>query len=95
MIAQTKRQFVELLSAARFLPPKLRSRAVQAAGRRAGGNDGVAVSVGKAHNVNATNLQLVKAALCAALYPNVVKVIIPPDKGASLCGACLLVYDRR
>ena len=26
-------------------------------------------------------MQLVKAALCAALYPNVVKVIIPPDKG--------------
>jgi hypothetical protein len=25
-------------------------------------------------------MQLVKAALCAALYPNVVKVIIPPDK---------------
>jgi ATP-dependent RNA helicase DHX57 len=79
MIAQTKRQFVELLSAARFLPPRLRSRSVEAAGRRQGG-DGVAISVGHAANCNANNLQLVKAALCAALYPNVVKVIIPPDK---------------
>ena len=26
-------------------------------------------------------MNLVKAALCAALYPNVVKVVIPPDKG--------------
>jgi ATP-dependent RNA helicase DHX57 len=79
MIAQTKRQFVELLSAARFLPPRLRTRSVEAAGRRQGG-DGVAVSVGHAANCNAGNLQLVKAALCAALYPNVVKVMIPPDK---------------
>jgi HrpA-like RNA helicase len=49
MIAQTKRQFVELLSDARFLPPRLRQRQVEAAGRRQGG-DGVAASVGAAAN---------------------------------------------
>jgi hypothetical protein len=41
---------------------------------------GVRPSHGARHG-SAANLNLVKAALCAALYPNVVKVIIPPDKG--------------
>ena len=41
-IAGLKRQFLELLSAAGFVRPNLRSRAVEALGRRNGGNDGVA-----------------------------------------------------
>jgi ribosomal protein L37E len=40
-IAQLKRQLLELLSAAGFVKQGLRARAVEAAGRRAGGSDGV------------------------------------------------------
>ena len=46
-IAGLKRQFLELLSAAGFVRPNLRSRAVEALGRRNGGNDGVALALEK------------------------------------------------
>ena len=44
-IAGLKRQFLELLSAAGFVRPNLRSRAVEALGRRNGGTDGVALAL--------------------------------------------------
>ena len=44
-IAGLKRQFLELLSAAGFVRPGLRSRAVEALGRRSGGCDGVALAL--------------------------------------------------
>lgn len=44
-IAGLKRQFLELLSAAGFVRPNLRSRAVEALGRRNGGCDGVALAL--------------------------------------------------
>ena len=44
-IGQLKRQLLELLSDAGFVRPGLRARAVEAAGRRAGGTDGVEVAV--------------------------------------------------
>jgi len=46
-IAGLKRQFLELLSASGFVRPNLRSRAVEALGRRNGGNDGVALALEK------------------------------------------------
>ena len=46
-IAGLKRQFLELLSAAGFVPPNLRSRQVEALGRRNGGVDGVAIALEK------------------------------------------------
>jgi len=46
-IAGLKRQFLELLSAAGFVRPNLRSRAVEGLGRRNGGNDGVALALEK------------------------------------------------
>jgi hypothetical protein len=42
-IGSLKRQLLELLSDAGFVPAGLRARAVEAAGRRAGGSDGVAL----------------------------------------------------
>lgn len=44
-IAGLKRQFLELLSAAGFVRPGLRSRGVEALGRRNGGTDGVALAL--------------------------------------------------
>ena len=44
-ISGLKRQFLELLSAAGFVRPNLRSRAVEALGRRNGGCDGVALAL--------------------------------------------------
>ena len=44
-IAGLKRQFLELLSAAGFVRPNLRSRAVESLGRRNGGSDGVALAL--------------------------------------------------
>ena len=46
-IAGLKRQFLELLSAAGFVRPGLRSRAVESLGRRNGGCDGVALALEK------------------------------------------------
>ena len=46
-ISGLKRQLLELLSAAGFVRPNLRSRAVEAFGRRNGGNDGVALALEK------------------------------------------------
>ena len=46
-IAGLKRQFLELLSAAGFVRPGLRSRGVEALGRRNGGSDGVALALEK------------------------------------------------
>jgi HrpA-like RNA helicase len=46
-ISGLKRQFLELLSASGFVRPNLRSRAVEALGRRNGGNDGVALALEK------------------------------------------------
>ncbi|KAL9178288.1 hypothetical protein ACHAXT_001716 [Thalassiosira profunda] len=44
-IGGLKRQFLELLSAAGFVRPGLRSRGVESLGRRNGGNDGVALAL--------------------------------------------------
>ncbi|KAL7540412.1 hypothetical protein ACHAXR_010081 [Thalassiosira sp. AJA248-18] len=46
-IAGLKRQFLELLSAAGFVRPNLRSRAVESLGRRNGGCDGVALALAR------------------------------------------------
>ena len=123
-IGALKRQLLELLSDAGFAPAGLRARAVEAAGRRHGGSDGVdavmrlglnqamgrserggggggrggggansaappatapppavasdAASV--AASAAAVNGSLLKALLCAALYPQVV-VVETSDKG--------------
>ena len=44
-IGQLKRQLLELLSDAGFVPSGLRARAVEAAGRRNGGGDGVEIVI--------------------------------------------------
>lgn len=78
MLAQMKRQFLELLSDANFVPPGLHARRVEAEGRRSRGGDGCAEALGWANEQHG-NVSLIKAVLCAALYPNVAHP--PRDSG--------------
>jgi ATP-dependent RNA helicase DHX57 len=129
-LAQMKRQFVELLSDAAFVPSGLHARRVEAAGRPnsrerngggngnrngngkggggkggggkggggggggtdgGGGGDGAGGRRGQGHtdgcaevlawaNEERDNVALIKSVLCAALYPNVIKITIPEGR---------------
>ncbi|XP_051911127.1 putative ATP-dependent RNA helicase DHX57 isoform X2 [Hippocampus zosterae] len=74
-IASFKRQFAELLSDIGFIKEGLRSRMIERLGSN--GSDGVLEATGHEANLNAENIHLVSALLCAALYPNVVQVQEP------------------
>ncbi|KAF0286786.1 putative ATP-dependent RNA helicase DHX57 [Amphibalanus amphitrite] len=75
MLASMKNQFVELLSSIGFVPAGLTARELT---RRARGRaDGVLQATDQQLNENNDNSRLVSAVLCAALYPNLVKVLKP------------------
>ncbi|XP_077399791.1 putative ATP-dependent RNA helicase DHX57 [Vanacampus margaritifer] len=74
-IACLKRQFAELLSDIGFIKEGLRSRVIERLGSR--GSDGILEATGPEANLNADNIHLMSAMLCAALYPNVVQVQAP------------------
>ncbi|KAJ3097709.1 ATPdependent RNA helicase [Phlyctochytrium planicorne] len=66
MIASVKRQLVELLSDINFVKDSLRSRDIELRGGRQ--SDGVAEAIGETQA--APDLELIKALLVSALYPN-------------------------
>jgi len=70
-MASLKRQFTELLSDIGFVKEGLRAREIE---KRAQGGDGILDATGEEANSNAENPKLISAMLCAALYPNVVRV---------------------
>ncbi|XP_061770530.1 putative ATP-dependent RNA helicase DHX57 [Nerophis ophidion] len=74
-IASLKRQFAELLSDIGFIKEGLRSRAIERLCSH--GSDGILEATGPEANLNAENIHLMSALLCAALYPNVVQVQSP------------------
>ncbi|XP_054656138.1 putative ATP-dependent RNA helicase DHX57 isoform X1 [Dunckerocampus dactyliophorus] len=74
-IACLKRQFAELLSDIGFIKEKLRSRVIERL--CSNGSDGIQEATGPEANLNADNIHLISALLCAALYPNVVQVQSP------------------
>ncbi|KAJ0057405.1 hypothetical protein NL108_006094, partial [Boleophthalmus pectinirostris] len=74
-IASLKRQFAELLSDIGFIKEGLRARMIERMSSK--GTDGVLESTGPEANLNAENIKLMSAMLCAALYPNVVQVRSP------------------
>ncbi len=80
MIAQLKRQLLELLSGCGFAPPNIRAPAIEYAGRRAG-NDGVTSVIASVYNQNAGDPLIIKAVLTAAMFPRVVKKIDVGKKG--------------
>lgn len=74
-IASLKRQFAELLSDIGFIKEGLRARIIERMSSK--GTDGVLEATGPEANLNAENIRLMSAMLCAALYPNVVQVRSP------------------
>ncbi|XP_034019242.1 putative ATP-dependent RNA helicase DHX57 isoform X2 [Thalassophryne amazonica] len=76
-IASLKRQFAELLSDIGFIKEGLRARIIERMSSR--GTDGVLEATGPEANLNADNIRLMSAMLCAALYPNVVQVRTPQE----------------
>ncbi|XP_037072381.1 putative ATP-dependent RNA helicase DHX57 [Pollicipes pollicipes] len=74
MLASMKHQFVELLSGIGFVRAGLTARQLERCGR--GRGDGVLQATGPELNDNESN-RLLSALLCAALYPNLVKVLTP------------------
>uniref|UniRef100_A0A6B2E9L8 RNA helicase n=1 Tax=Phlebotomus kandelakii TaxID=1109342 RepID=A0A6B2E9L8_9DIPT len=70
MLVEIKQQFLELLVSIGFIPVNLTGRS-----RRA--QDNVLEITGVEMNANGENFRLLTGILCAALYPNVVKVLTP------------------
>ena len=79
-LSQMKHQFVELLSSIGFIPGNVSSRDLDRAARGRGGGDAVMRVTGEEINVNNDNNRVVASVLCAALYPNIVKVYTPEAK---------------
>ncbi|XP_043913365.1 putative ATP-dependent RNA helicase DHX57 isoform X2 [Protopterus annectens] len=77
-IAALKRQFAELLSDIGFVKEGLKAKDIEK--MSVSGGDGILEATGEEANCNADNIKLMSAMLCAALYPNVVKVSTPDDK---------------
>jgi ATP-dependent RNA helicase DHX57 len=73
-LADIKREFLELLASIGFIPVEI--------GRINGGNDNILDVTGPELNVNGNNTKLLIAIICAALYPNVVKVETPEKRYA-------------
>uniref|UniRef100_A0A8C4QJA6 Putative ATP-dependent RNA helicase DHX57 n=1 Tax=Eptatretus burgeri TaxID=7764 RepID=A0A8C4QJA6_EPTBU len=80
-ISSLKRLFTEFLSDIGFVHEGLRARDIEWMCRR--GSDGVIQATGPEVNANSENPKLVSAMLCAALYPNVIKVTSADDKKVS------------
>lgn len=68
-LADVKHQLLELLVSIGFVPVDV--------GRRRSGDDKIMEITGPALNANNENYKLLQGLLCAALYPNVVKVFTP------------------
>ncbi|MBN3305976.1 DHX57 helicase, partial [Amia calva] len=77
-IASLKRQFAELLSDIGFVKEGLKARVIERMCSK--GGDGILEATGFEANLNADNIKLMSAMLCAALYPNVVQVRAPQGK---------------
>ncbi|KAM9845045.1 putative ATP-dependent RNA helicase DHX57 [Aulostomus maculatus] len=74
-IAGLKRQFAELLSDIGFIKRGLKARNIER--MCFAGSDGILEATGMEANVNADNISLISAILCASHYPNVVQVQTP------------------
>ena len=70
----------ELLASIGFIPGSPQCRQLDRAARGKGGADAVAAVTGEAINANNGNTRVVASVLCAALYPNIIKVLTPEVK---------------
>eukprot|EP00039_Didymoeca_costata_P003149 m.65483 g.65483 ORF g.65483 m.65483 type:complete len:1368 (+) comp11739_c0_seq1:318-4421(+) len=88
MLGDIKRQYAELLSDIGFLHHGLTVKRVEAVGKNVaystGRNvDGVLEATGESANINSRDTDLIKAVLCAALFPNIVVADFPPGGARS------------
>lgn len=82
-IIEIKHQYLELLVAAGFVPADLSAR------RKNTQKDNIAELSGHEMNANGENFRLLGALLCAALYPNVVKVFTPEKNFTMTAGGAV------
>lgn len=82
-LVEIKQQFLELLKSIGFVPGDLGSR------RRQRFRDNIAELTGTEMNVNGDNKRLLSSLLCAALYPNVVKVLTPEKNFTMTAGGAI------
>ena len=105
-IAQLKRQFLEMLSNAGFVRPGLRSKAVEAIGRRNGRTDGVKLALehgtGSRYNIGSPRTNdvevednktapILKALLVASLFP---QVVVADKKGNKAGGGSITLKSK-
>lgn len=76
-ITDMKKQFVQLLSEIGFIKRGLYAKRIP----EKPGSDGIIDATGEKVNQNSNNLNIVKAVVCAGLYPNVLYVREPKDGG--------------
>ncbi|XP_076273825.1 putative ATP-dependent RNA helicase DHX57 isoform X2 [Rhynchophorus ferrugineus] len=90
-IADIKYQFLELLVNIGFIPADL-----SGVRRRMGEDIVEEITTSIGFNVNGENLRLLSSILCAALYPNIVKVLTPPKTYMqSSAGAVIKEHDPK
>lgn len=83
-LVEIKNQFLELLISIGFVPVDLTK------GRRARSiKDDILEVTGSELNINGENNRLLSAILCAALYPNVVKVLTPEKSFTVIAGGAV------
>lgn len=82
-IIEIKHQYLELLVASGFIPIDITSR------RRNTQKDNISELSGAQMNANGENYRLMAALLCAALYPNVVKVFTPEKNFTKVAGGAI------
>ncbi|KAJ8919592.1 hypothetical protein NQ315_002214 [Exocentrus adspersus] len=88
-IADIKHQFLELLVDIGFV-------AVNLGGKRRMGQDGVYEITGSEFNKNGDNIRVLSSVLCAALYPNIVKILTPSKSFVmSATGAVPKEYEAK
>lgn len=83
-IVEIKHQYLELLVAAGFVPADLSTRR-----RNSQQRDNILELSGFDMNTNGENYRLLGALLCAALYPNVVKVFTPEKSFTMTAGGAV------
>lgn len=83
-IIELKHQYLELLVDCGFVPADLRSRR-----RNYQLKDNISELSGLEMNVNGENYRLLGAMLCAALYPNIVKVLTPEKSFTMTAGGAV------
>ena len=89
MLVSMKHQFAELLSSIGFITNDITTKRCDRAGRGRGGGDGIPALIPVDYHVNNDNEKVLKAILCASLYPNVVQILSPELKYKQTAGGAM------